>query len=103
VGCDCGRCQMQLRGIELRYVLTMHLLSHGPASISELAEAVAWQGFAVAERASKSISDALRWEMGYGGYVGWDAGFMDPVGSLVVPSTGPQTRLGTSPTSKLSL
>jgi hypothetical protein len=44
----------------------MHLLSHGPASISELAEAVAWQGFAVAGRASKSISDALRWEMGYG-------------------------------------
>jgi hypothetical protein len=43
----------------------MHLLSHGPASISELAEAVAWQGFAVAGRASKSISDALRWEMGY--------------------------------------
>ena len=57
---------MQLRGIELRYVVTMHLLSHGPASISELAEAVAWQGFAVAGRASKSISDALRWEMGYG-------------------------------------
>jgi len=57
---------MQLWGIELRYVVTMHLLSHGPASISERAEAVAWQGFAVAERASKSISDALRWEMGYG-------------------------------------
>jgi hypothetical protein len=94
---------MQLRGIELRYVVTMHLLKHGPASISELAEAVAWQGFAVAGRASKSISDALRWEMGYGGYVGWDAGFMDPVGCLVVPSTDPQTRLGTSPTSKLSL
>jgi hypothetical protein len=57
---------MQLRGIELRYVLTMHLLSHGPASITELADAVAWHGFAVAGRASKSISDALRWEMGYG-------------------------------------
>jgi hypothetical protein len=57
---------MQLRGIELRYVVTMHLLNHGPASISERAEAVAWRGFAIAGRASKSISDALRWEMGYG-------------------------------------
>lgn len=57
---------MQLRGIELRYVLTMHLFSHGPASITDLADAVAWHGFAVAGRASKSISDALRWEMGYG-------------------------------------
>jgi hypothetical protein len=57
---------MQLRGIELRYVLTMHLLSRGPASIPELADALAWHGFGVAGRPSKSISDALRWEMGYG-------------------------------------
>jgi hypothetical protein len=57
---------MKLRGTELRYVLTMHLASHGPASIPELADALAWHGFAVAGRPSKSISDALRWEMGYG-------------------------------------
>jgi hypothetical protein len=57
---------MQLRGIELRYVLTMHLSLHGPASISELANALAWHGFTVGGRESKSISDALRWEMGYG-------------------------------------
>ncbi|MFZ0902742.1 MAG: hypothetical protein WAN71_02435 [Mycobacterium sp.] len=57
---------LQLRGIELRYVLTMHLCLHGPASIAELVDALAWHGFAVAGRASKSISDALRWEMGYG-------------------------------------
>ncbi len=57
---------LQLRGIELRYVLTMHLLSHGPATIAELAEALAYHGFAAAGRASKSISDALRWEMGHG-------------------------------------
>ncbi len=57
---------LQLRGIELRYALTMHLFSHGPASIAELANALAWHGFAVGGRASKSISDALRWEMGYG-------------------------------------
>jgi hypothetical protein len=57
---------LQLRGIELRYALTMHLASHGPASVTELADALGWHGFVVAGRASKSISDALRWEMGYG-------------------------------------
>ncbi len=57
---------MQLRGIELRYVLTMHLSIHGAASISELANALTWHGFTVGGRESKSISDALRWEMGYG-------------------------------------
>jgi hypothetical protein len=58
--------RLQLRGIELRYALTMHLCLHGPASITELVDALAWHGFAVSGRASKSISDALRWEMGYG-------------------------------------
>lgn len=57
---------MQLRGIELRYVLTMHLGLHGPASISELTDALAWHGFIVGGRGSKAISDALRWEMRYG-------------------------------------
>lgn len=57
---------IQLRGIELRYVLTMHLARQGPASITELLDALAWHGFAVTGRASKTISDALRWEMGYG-------------------------------------
>lgn len=57
---------MQLQGIELRYVLTMHLSLHGPASITELANALAWHGFTVGGRESKCISDALRWEMGYG-------------------------------------
>ena len=79
---------MQLQGIELRYVLTMHLLSHGPASITELADAVAWHGFAVAGRASKSISDALRWEMGYGRVRRLGGGCTDPVGCHVAPSTG---------------
>ena len=57
---------MRLRGIELRYVLTMHLSLHGPASIAELANALAWHGFTTGGRDSKSISDALRWEMGHG-------------------------------------
>ena len=51
---------MRLRGIELRYALTMHLFVHGPASIAELADALAWHGFTVGGRESKSISDALR-------------------------------------------
>ncbi|OBI42040.1 hypothetical protein A5707_11995 [Mycobacterium kyorinense] len=55
-----------LRGTELRYVLTMQLFRHGPATVGELAEALAQHGFAVGGRTSKSISDALRWEMGHG-------------------------------------
>lgn len=57
----------QLRGIELRYVLT-HFLHHRdyPATVSELAEELESRGFSVAGRASKAISDALRWECGLG-------------------------------------
>jgi hypothetical protein len=51
-----------LRGIELRYVLTMHLLSHGRSTITELLDALAFHGFSVASPAPKSVSDALRWE-----------------------------------------
>lgn len=52
-----------LRGIELRYVLTMHLSQHGPATITEMLDALAWHGFSVRGRASKAVSDALRWEI----------------------------------------
>ena len=52
----------QLQGIELRYALTMYLLQHGPTTISELIDALEWQGFAIDGRASKQVSDALRWE-----------------------------------------
>lgn len=52
-----------LRGIELRYVLTMHLFNQGRATITDLVEALAWHGFDVARPAPKSVSDALRWEM----------------------------------------
>ena len=51
-----------LKGIELRYVLTMHLAQHGPATITELLDGLAWHGFYVRGRASKTVSDALRWE-----------------------------------------
>jgi hypothetical protein len=55
-----------LRGIELRYVLTMHLARHGRATIRELVDALAFHGFAAADPANKSVSDALRWECGRG-------------------------------------
>ena len=45
-----------LRGIELRYVLTMHLFSHGRSTIEDLV----LDGFAVDSPAGKSVSDALR-------------------------------------------
>jgi len=55
-----------LRGTELRYVLTWQLALHGPATIAEMIDALEWHGFCVKGRASKVISDALRWEIGRG-------------------------------------
>jgi hypothetical protein len=55
-----------LRGTELRYVLTLHLFNSGPATVTEMANTLAFQGFRVNGRVSKTISDALRWERGYG-------------------------------------
>jgi hypothetical protein len=54
---------MNLRGIELRYVLTMYLSQHGPATITEMIDALTCHGFCVSGRASKAVSDALRWEI----------------------------------------
>jgi hypothetical protein len=56
----------RLRGIELRYVLTHHLAHHGRATIMDLVDALTAHGFDVDGRPSKSISDALRWEMRHG-------------------------------------
>lgn len=52
----------RLQGLELRYVLTMYLMQHGPTTVKELIDAIKWQGFDVDGRASKEVSDALRWE-----------------------------------------
>jgi hypothetical protein len=56
----------QLHGIELRYVLTLHLFQHGAATVTELIDALGWHGFCVRGRPSKAVSDALRWEIGRG-------------------------------------
>jgi hypothetical protein len=53
-------------GVELRYALTFYLSQHGPASISELIEALDYYNFEVAGNPAKSISDALRWEIAHG-------------------------------------
>jgi hypothetical protein len=55
-----------LRGIDLRYVLTMQLAHHGPATVAELIDALDQQGFCVQGRPSKAVSDALRWEIEHG-------------------------------------
>jgi hypothetical protein len=52
-----------LHGIELRYVLTTNLAVHGAATVAEMVDLLDYQGFVVAGRASKTVSDALRWEM----------------------------------------
>jgi hypothetical protein len=54
-----GTC---LRGIELRYALTLYLAQHGPQSVADLISGLEYQGFSFAGRPSKAISDALRWE-----------------------------------------
>jgi hypothetical protein len=55
-----------LRSIELRYVLTFHLANRGPATVAELIDGVRHHGFRVQSRPSKTVSDALRWEIEHG-------------------------------------
>jgi hypothetical protein len=55
----------RIYGTELRYVLTFYLSQYGPASIAELVDALDYYNFEVAGSPEKSISDALRWEIGH--------------------------------------
>jgi hypothetical protein len=53
-----------LTGMNLRYLLTVVLLDAGrPLTTAELVEAVRSSGRDIAGRASKTVSDALRWEI----------------------------------------
>jgi hypothetical protein len=53
-----------LNGIGLRYELCVCLLdARMPLTISELVVRIEANGFAVPGRASKTVSDALRWEV----------------------------------------
>jgi hypothetical protein len=56
----------RIYGTELRYVLTFYLSQHGPASIADLVDALDYYNFGLAGNPAKSISDALRWEIGHG-------------------------------------
>lgn len=56
----------RLWGVELRYALTFYLAQHGPATIVELIDALEYYNFDIPGRASKSVSDALRWEAAHG-------------------------------------
>jgi hypothetical protein len=56
----------QLRGVELRYALTLYLFQHGPETVAELIEALEYRGFDIPGRESKVVSDALRREIGHG-------------------------------------
>lgn len=55
-----------LWGRERRYVLTELLWERGPMTVAELVAAVAAEGWWVGGRPSKTISDALRWEIAHG-------------------------------------
>lgn len=53
----------ELRGRGLRFVLVDELMRRREATVAELVAALADQGHVLAGRASKVISDALRWEV----------------------------------------
>lgn len=55
-----------LTGRPLRYLLTVLLTDRGPLGIAELTDAVTQEGFVLAGRPSKAVSDALRWEICHG-------------------------------------
>lgn len=57
---------LEVRGTDLRYLLTAYLFDHGPATVTELVDALTYHGFHTAGRASKAVSDALRWEIDHG-------------------------------------
>jgi hypothetical protein len=57
---------VEVRGTDLRYLLTAYLFDHGPATVEELVDALAYHGFETVGRASKAVSDALRWEIEHG-------------------------------------
>ncbi|AKP57765.1 hypothetical protein [Mycobacteroides abscessus] len=53
----------RVRGIELRYLLTLYVYRFGVTTVSELVQMLDRKGFDTDGRASKAMSDALRWEV----------------------------------------
>ncbi len=56
---------LTVSGEDLRCLLTAYLFDHGPATVEELVDALAYHGFQPIGRSSKAVSDALRWEMAH--------------------------------------
>jgi hypothetical protein len=52
-----------LRGRALRFLLVDELMNRAEMTVAEMAATVAAQGYRLPGRASKTISDALRWEV----------------------------------------
>lgn len=50
-------------GLDLRYLLTWLLVEGGTLTVGELARRLEADGFGVAMPVSKTLSDALRWEV----------------------------------------
>jgi hypothetical protein len=69
---------LTVKGTDLRYLLTAYLFDHGPATVDELVDALAYHGFRTVGRASKSVSDAFRWEMAHGRVVRFGRGRYRP-------------------------
>jgi hypothetical protein len=62
-----------LRALELRHLLTWYIHQHGTLTVRQMDALLHADGFTTLARASKVISDALRWEVGRGRVVrtGW--------------------------------
>ena len=57
---------MRVKGLDLRYLLSWLLADSGSATVPELVDRLAMYGFDVDGRPSKTVSDALRWEVRHG-------------------------------------
>lgn len=56
------RNKVKVSGLDLRYLLTTYVHERGVVTVDELVDWLEYQGFEVEGRASKVLSDALRWE-----------------------------------------
>jgi len=50
-------------GLHLRYLLTWYLVEEGPLTVARIVTLLERDGIDVEDRASKVVSDALRWEI----------------------------------------
>jgi hypothetical protein len=61
-----------------RYVLTELLFDHGPLRVAEIVALLHTEGLMVGGRPSKTVSDALRWEVAHGRVVRLGRGLYGP-------------------------